>query len=206
MEDLQEAIVLDREALDLRPQGHPDRSMSLNNLANRFSALYNQLGAMQDLDKAIVLAREALDLRPQGHPDRSGSLVDLARYLCHRFTRSTQLQDKEALFSLYAQLAHVPQVVSSSDLSAAKAWIHVAEDFHHPTTLLAYETSLRLLIQHLATLPSLPQHLIILKNLTTSLAVDAFSACLRNCSLTNRASRTGTGCLLEPAHSPPFPA
>ena len=61
----------------------------------------------------------------------------------------------------------------------------MAEDFQHPTILLAYETSLRLLIQHLATLPSLPQHLVILKNLTSSLAVDAFSACLRNCSLTN---------------------
>ena len=79
----------------------------------------------------------------------------------------------------------MPQIVSSSDLSAARAWVRVAEDFHHPTILLAYETSLRLLIQHLATLPSLPQHLIILKNLTSSLAVDAFSACLRNCSLTN---------------------
>ena len=31
----------------------------------------------------------------------------------------------------------------------------------------------------------MPQHLIILKNPTSSLAVDAFSACLRNCSLTN---------------------
>ena len=27
MEDLNEAIVLDREALDLRPQGHPDRAI-----------------------------------------------------------------------------------------------------------------------------------------------------------------------------------
>ena len=55
MEDLNEAIVLDREALDLRPQGHLDRSMSLNNLAIRLTARYNQLGGMQDLDDAIVL-------------------------------------------------------------------------------------------------------------------------------------------------------
>ena len=73
----------------------------------------------------------------------------------------------------------MPQFVSSIDLSAARAWIRVAEDFEHPTMLLAYETSLRLLIHHLATLPSLPQHLVILKSLTSSLAVDAFSACLR---------------------------
>jgi CHAT domain-containing protein/tetratricopeptide (TPR) repeat protein len=179
MQDLDEAIVLGREALDLRPQGHPDRSMSLNNLAVDLATRYKQLGAMHDLEMAIVLIREALDLRPQGHPDRSGSLLNLACFLCNRFTWSKQLQDKEELFSLYTQLVHVSQIVSSSDLSAARSWIRVAEDFQHPTILLAYETSLRLLIQHLATMPSLPQHLVILKDLTSSLAVDAFSACLR---------------------------
>ena len=185
MEDLDEAIALDREALDLRPQGHPLRSTSLNNLANHLSTRYNQLGATQDLDEAIVLDREALDLRPQGHAKRSGSLHSLAVDLSTRYNRLGVMQDKEELFSLYAQLVHIPHIVSSIDLSAAKAWIRVAEDFRHPTILLAYETSLRLLTQHLATLPSLPQHLVILKNLTSSLAVDAFSACLRNFSLTN---------------------
>jgi CHAT domain-containing protein/tetratricopeptide (TPR) repeat protein len=180
IEDLDEAILLVREALDLRLQGHPLRSSSLNILADSLSTRYKQLGVLKDLDEAIVLGREALGLRPKGHPDRSGSLDTLARYLCNRFTRSKQSQDKEELFSLYAQLVHVPQLVSSIDLSAARAWIRVAEDFQHPTMLLAYETSLRLLIRHLATLPSLPQHHIILKNLTSSLAVDAFSACLRN--------------------------
>jgi CHAT domain-containing protein/tetratricopeptide (TPR) repeat protein len=177
--DLDEAIFLDRKALDLHPRGHPLRSRTLHSLADGLSTRYKQLGAMENLEEAIALVREALNLRPQGHPARSGSLNDLACYLCHRFIRSKQLQDKEELFSLYAQLVHVPQIVSSIDLSAARAWIHVAEDFQHPTILLAYETSLRLLIQHLATLPSLPQHLGILKSLTSSLAVDAFSACIR---------------------------
>ena len=169
MEDLDEAIVLDREALNLRPQGYPDRSMSLNNLAVDLAFRYNQLGALDDLDEAIVLDREALNLRQQGHPDRSESLDNLASHVYNRFTRSTQLQDKGGLFSLYAELAQIPQIVSSNDLSAARAWIRVAEDFRHPTILLAHETSLRLLVQHL----------VILKNLTSSLAVDAFSACLR---------------------------
>jgi CHAT domain-containing protein/tetratricopeptide (TPR) repeat protein len=180
MQDLYEAIVLNREALGLSPQGHPNRSASLNNLAVHLSTRYDQLGAMQDLDEAIVLDREALGLRPQGHSDRSGSLRNLASHLYDRFKRSKQLQDKEELFSLYAQLVHVPPVVSSIDLSAARAWIRAAEHFQHPTILLAHETGLRLLIQHLAALPSLPQHLVILKKLTSSLAVDAFSACLRH--------------------------
>ena len=44
---------------------------------------------------------------------------------------------------------------------------------------------MRLLVHHLAALPSLPQHLTVLKALTSSLAVNAFSACLRNHSSTN---------------------
>ena len=178
MEDLDEAMALDREALDLRLQGHPDRSMSLNNLAVRLSTRYEQLGAMEDLDEAIVLVRDALQLYSLGHPHRSRSLNNIAHYLSSRFTQSRQLKDKEELFSLYAQLVHVPQFVSSIDFSAARAWVLVAEYFQHPTILLAYETSLRLLIQHLATLPSLPRHLVVLRGLTSSLAVDAFSVCL----------------------------
>jgi CHAT domain-containing protein/tetratricopeptide (TPR) repeat protein len=179
MEDLYEAIALNREALNLLPQGHPIRSMSLSNLAAHLSFRYNRLGEMQDLDEAIALNREALNLRPHGHPNRSSSLKSFTRHLRDRFRQSQQLQDVEELFSLCAQLVHVPRFVSSIDLSAARTWAQVAEEFQHPTILLAYETSLRLLIQHLAALPSLPRHLVILKNVTSSLAVDAFSACLR---------------------------
>ncbi|KAI9567894.1 TPR-like protein [Boletus coccyginus] len=178
-EDLDEAIVLYREALNLRPQGHPDRSASLNNLANELSARYKQLGAVKDLDEAIALAAEALKACSQGHPDGSKWLKNLARHLCDRFTHLGQLRDKEEVFSLYTQLARVSQIVSSADLSAAREWIRVAHHFQHSTIILAYETSLRLLTEHLAALPSLPQHLTTLKNLTSSLAMDAFSACLR---------------------------
>lgn len=66
--DLDEAVVLAREALDLCPQGHPDRSRSLNNLAAALVTRYNQAGVMQDLDEAILLSREALDLLSKGAP------------------------------------------------------------------------------------------------------------------------------------------
>ena len=89
-----------------------------------------------------------------------------------------QLEDKRELFSLYAQLIHAPKTVSSTDLWAARSWIDVAECFQDPTILLTYKTALQLLAQHLAALPSLPQHLNIINNLTSSLRVDVFSACL----------------------------
>ena len=66
MEVLSEPIFLSRDALVLRPLGHPDRSGSLNNLAIYLSTRYNQLGAMEDLNEVIVLDRDALALRPPG--------------------------------------------------------------------------------------------------------------------------------------------
>ena len=87
MEDLDEAIVLDREALNLFPQGHHDRSTSLSNIADHLSSQYKQLGAMEDLDEAIGLVREALDLCLHGHPDRSISLNSLADCLSSRYNQ-----------------------------------------------------------------------------------------------------------------------
>ena len=179
--DLEEAIVLTREALELCPQGHLYRSLSLKNLALCLSTRYEQLGAVADLEEAIVLDRETLELCPQGHPDRSTALCNFVYHT--QFTRSGLAEDKEAQFSSYLQLADIPQTVSLADLSATRAWIRAAESFRHQSTLLAYRTSLRLLVEHLSTLPSLPRHLDLLKKVTPSLAVDAFSACLRDRSL-----------------------
>ena len=91
IQDLEEAIVLEREALDLRPQGHPLRSTSLNNLATSLSTRFKQLVAVDDLHEAIVLFRY---LRPRGRPLRSGSLNNLADSL---FTRYNQLGAMEDL-------------------------------------------------------------------------------------------------------------
>ncbi|KAH0827382.1 hypothetical protein J3R83DRAFT_4035 [Lanmaoa asiatica] len=140
---------------------------------------------MASLRSSIVLTQDVLALYSPGHPDRSGSLQNLAHYLRTRSAQSSQLSDTEQLFTLYATLACPSPMVSSTDLSAARAWIHAAEDFRHPTTPLAYHTYLRLLIHHLTSPPSLPQHLTVLKHFTSSIAMDAFSACLRHHSPIN---------------------
>ena len=55
MQDLKEAILLDREALDLCPQGHLYCSVALICLAIHLSTWYNQLKAMEDLNEVIFL-------------------------------------------------------------------------------------------------------------------------------------------------------
>ncbi|KAG2737427.1 hypothetical protein P692DRAFT_2039519, partial [Suillus brevipes Sb2] len=92
-EDLDQAIALAREALALHPVGHTDRSSSLNNLASRFSTLFDHRGNPEDLDQAIALAREALALHPVGHTDRSRSLNNLAVQLSTRFDHRSNAED-----------------------------------------------------------------------------------------------------------------
>lgn len=71
-----------------RPQGHPERSMSLNNLAADLCSWYKQLRTIEDLDEAITLRRNVVALCSLG---RLKLLAGLARHLRRRFARSRQL-------------------------------------------------------------------------------------------------------------------
>src|ERR1700679_4235683 len=71
-EDLDEAISLHRDALELQPAGHPNRSDSLNNLAVSLTTRFEQSGERQDLDEAIELFPESINSQSSGHP-----------YICH---------------------------------------------------------------------------------------------------------------------------
>ncbi|KAG2751993.1 hypothetical protein P692DRAFT_201898931, partial [Suillus brevipes Sb2] len=107
-----QAIALDREALTLRPIGHTDRSISLNNLANRLSIRFNHQSNVEDLDQAIAitLQREALALRPVGHTDRSSSLNNLANQLSTRFDHQGNGEDlSESRENLHCALTLLAQ-------------------------------------------------------------------------------------------------
>jgi tetratricopeptide (TPR) repeat protein len=93
---LDEAITLHREALALRPAGHPDRSMSCNNLAIALRTRYEATGSSNLLDETITLHREALALRPAGHSLRATSCNNLAAALQKRYemTGSSDLLDE----------------------------------------------------------------------------------------------------------------
>ena len=179
--DLDEALVLQRNALELRTEGHPDRASSLDCLADYLYDRFTQLGTLPDLEEALALERSALKLRPQGHPLRASSLGSLARCLHARFKHSAMhdTSDLQEAFDLYSQLSDISQTVSFADLQCAKQWIQAAEECKNGTTILAYRTFFHLSVHHLATLPSLPQHLALFKQLVTSLAVDALSAGIR---------------------------
>jgi tetratricopeptide (TPR) repeat protein len=106
MEDLEEAITCLRQALALRPHGHPNLSSSLNNLGcvvfDRFKRL-GSLGKMEDLEEAIICHRQALDLRVHGHPNRSSSLINLANALSTRFEQLGGMKDLEEAIICHRQ-------------------------------------------------------------------------------------------------------
>ena len=75
---IDEAIALDREALDLCTHGHPRRFDCLFGLACHLGERYDRLGGVEGLNEAVLRGREALALRPSGNPGRAGSLGNLA--------------------------------------------------------------------------------------------------------------------------------
>ncbi|KAF8512786.1 CHAT domain-containing protein [Gautieria morchelliformis] len=98
-EDLEAAISLHRQALDLSPALHPDRPSLLNGLGYALSTRFDQLGEDEDLDAAISLYRKALQLFPASHPNRSIALNNLATALWARFTHAGQDEDLEKAVS-----------------------------------------------------------------------------------------------------------
>ena len=97
----------------------------------------------------------------------------------------SNISNLQETFDLYSQLSEVSQTAFLPDPESAKQWTQAAKECKYSTAVLAYDTFLHLSDHHLATLPSLPQNLALLKQLVTSLAVDAFSACLRHGNSTN---------------------
>ncbi|KAG1829949.1 TPR-like protein [Suillus variegatus] len=118
MSDLDESIELLRDALLLYPPGHPDRSLSLNNLALSLRDSFQQRGIMSDLDESIELLRDALLLPPPGRSDRSMYLNNLALSLRERFLQRGMMSDLDESIELHRD-ALLPRPPSHPDRSAS---------------------------------------------------------------------------------------
>ena len=74
MEDLEEAIRVARQAVDVTPKNHSNLAAWLNNLGNKLGRRYECTGKMEDLEEAIQMARQAVDVTPKDHPNLAGRL------------------------------------------------------------------------------------------------------------------------------------
>lgn len=102
--DLEEAILLHRRTLELRPLPHPQHADSLCNLANALMTQFEQSGHKDNIDEAILLYRQGLELRSSPHPRRPTFLNSLANALQTRYEQNDQLiGDNIEAISLYRQ-------------------------------------------------------------------------------------------------------
>jgi hypothetical protein len=130
--------------LALHAAPHPDRGMSLNNLANVVQTKFKQQGDSRDLDEAITLHREALALRAPPHPDRGTSLCALAVCLA---TTHSPLDDKDSLDTPYELFQQAATYLSSSPLTRfqhALLWTQAAVKYNHTSFLAAYYTAMNI--------------------------------------------------------------
>ncbi|KAF8185221.1 CHAT domain-containing protein [Mycena galopus ATCC 62051] len=92
---LEAALQKAQEAVDLTPEGHPNRPDYLHNLAMSLSDRYHRLGDLSDLEASLQKAQGALDLTREGHPNRLGHLQNLAISLFSRYQRLGDPRDLE---------------------------------------------------------------------------------------------------------------
>jgi tetratricopeptide (TPR) repeat protein len=78
---LQQGTIYAREALALRPRGHPRRLESLMVLRQMLDRLYEVRSNQNVLDETLGCRREALELVPQNSETRSALMSDLAAFI-----------------------------------------------------------------------------------------------------------------------------
>ncbi|KAH0563243.1 hypothetical protein GP486_002188 [Trichoglossum hirsutum] len=128
MEDLEEAILIARQAVDavdVTPEDHPDLAGRLNNLGNKLESRYERTGKMEDLEEAIQITQQAWNcknatpfvriisstltlhlLQSQGDFESAYNLsVEAINLLPYVHNRSLDRQDQQYVVSYFSGLA-----------------------------------------------------------------------------------------------------
>ncbi|KAJ7198992.1 CHAT domain-containing protein [Mycena pura] len=96
LSDLEAALRVSQEALDLTPEKDEYRSQRLQNLGMSLTYRYKILGDLNDLEASIQRKQEALNLTTQANPDRPDYLQSLSISFMCRHKRLGELGDLEA--------------------------------------------------------------------------------------------------------------
>ncbi|KAF8548856.1 hypothetical protein OG21DRAFT_667971 [Imleria badia] len=102
LSDLEDAISMQWDAVNLTPHDHPaapGKFEWLSNLGSSFNFRFKRLGELNDLQNAISMHRDAVDLTPDGQPRKPSILTNLADTLVTRFSRLGELSDLDDAIS-----------------------------------------------------------------------------------------------------------
>ena len=118
MEDLENAIAYHREALTLRPLGHPDRSMSLNNLAIAVHSRYEKSSMVEDLEESFLLSEQAVNDLAASSKYRLTAAIQWAQRAQHHHHNSVIRAYSMSLHLLNRCLIFYPDVDSQQKFLA----------------------------------------------------------------------------------------
>ena len=59
-------VLMKEDAVQLTPDGHPDKPSRLNNLGNSLSCCFEWLGDLNDINKSVLMKEDAVQLTPDG--------------------------------------------------------------------------------------------------------------------------------------------
>ncbi|KAF9069037.1 hypothetical protein BDP27DRAFT_1521776 [Rhodocollybia butyracea] len=206
IEDLNESILLNQEALSLRPVdhslhasslnnliesrvlllhpvGHPQCASSLNHLSSGLQDHFQQTGHIEDLNESILLNQKALPLCLIGHPQCASLLNNLGLSLWNHFQQKSYQEDLNECVSVSKQASEDIYSPVSDCLKAVKNWVQFTRP--HPdlaqSNLDAYILGLSLISHSLSMMPFISlqyQHLSSTINLP-EFASDAASQAIR---------------------------
>jgi tetratricopeptide (TPR) repeat protein len=95
MEDLEEAISKQLQAVEGTTEGHPDLAGRQSQLGNMLEKRFERTGRMEDLEEAIRRTRQAVDVIPENHPNLAVMLNSLGNKFRRRFKRTGRMEDLE---------------------------------------------------------------------------------------------------------------
>lgn len=101
--DLDYAISIIEEAVELTPNDYPDRVMYLNNLAIALHRRSERIGSMEDLDREIITIEQGIQLISNDHPSRSICFLSLGNALRSRFDRTGSIDELDRAISTFEQ-------------------------------------------------------------------------------------------------------
>ncbi|KAJ7856345.1 CHAT domain-containing protein [Mycena leptocephala] len=109
--DLENAIIFQRRALELCPVWNHRHGEVVSNLGNRMLIRFRQLRQQKDIDEAIQCAQKALNLLPPMHSDRANSLNNFATTIMELFMWREDLADLEEAIRLNREALRLRSVL-----------------------------------------------------------------------------------------------
>uniref|UniRef100_A0A8H7Y5V6 CHAT domain-containing protein n=1 Tax=Psilocybe cubensis TaxID=181762 RepID=A0A8H7Y5V6_PSICU len=149
IEDIDKAILLQRQELLSQGPSHPDRVIFLTNLAGALQArfYYGADHNASDFQESVALNRQALDIYPFQHPGRFTCWANLGKVFHQAYTILGNPLHLEESLSSFALAMECPSRRPTSSFDTATLWSEIADKSHHDSALMAYSMALRCLTE-----------------------------------------------------------